>query len=133
MLKKGLIAGVAAFIISMGVNFLLEAIIPGLAKEYQNPALFRAWTDPLMMAYFAYPFIFGIVASYLWTIVHKQFTGDAANKAWQFTKLYVIIATIPGMFVSYTSFQISLFMVLSWTLVGLLNAFVAGFIFAKVK
>ncbi len=133
MYKKGLLAGLANLIIGMGLNFGLQAIFPDLGKEYQNTALFRPWSDPLMMIYFAYPFVLGVVAAYLWNLVSKNFTGSPAKKAWQFAKLYFIIATIPGMFVSYTCFQVSLLMILSWSVAGFINIFVAGLIFTKVK
>ena len=132
MFKKGLIAGVAILIVGMLINFLLEAFIPGLTKEYQT-AMFRPWTDPLMTAYFAYPFILGVVAAYLWDLIEKKFIGDAVNKAFQFAKLYFIIATIPGMFISYTTFQISLTMILAWTATGFVDVFVAGLVFTKIK
>lgn len=132
MLKKGLVAGVANLIIGMGLTFGLETLLPSLAKEYQT-VLFRSWNDPLMMAFFAYPFIAGIVLAYLWTFLEKNFTGDSIRKAFQFARVYFIVATIPGMFITYTSFKISLLMVLVWALVGFVEAFVAGWIFTKVK
>lgn len=133
MIKKGLIVGLANLIIGMGLNFGLHTLFPVLGKEYQNPVIFRSWQDPLMMVFFAYPFIFGIVLAYFWSLFGKHFTGNVTNKAFQFAKLYFIIATIPGMFISYTTFQVSLLMILSWTITGFAQAFVAGLIFAKIK
>lgn len=133
MVKKGLIAGFVILILGMGLNFALQLFVPVLAKEYQNIGLFRPWSDPLMTVYFAYPFILGIVLSYFWNIMGKHFAGDTITKAFQFAKLYFIIATIPGMFISYTCFQISLLMIVNWALTGFLEAFVAGLIFAKIK
>lgn len=129
--KKGLLAGLAILVVSIGFNWLLGIILPEVAKEYQNTAIFRPWSDPLMVAYFAYPFILGLILAYFWDLTAKQFTGDEVNKAFQFAKIYFIIATIPGMFISYTSFQLSFQIILVWTLVGFLEAFVAGFIFAS--
>lgn len=51
----------------------------------------------------------------------------------EFAKIYFIIATIPGMFISYTSMQLSLTMVLLWTIVGYLEALIAGLVFTKIK
>jgi hypothetical protein len=101
-------------------------VFPALASEYQNTAMFRPWSDPLMTVYFAYPFILGVVSAYLWERVHRP-------RPVEFAKLYFVIATIPGMFITYTSFQISLSMVLLWTVTGYIQALVAGYIFAKMK
>jgi len=133
IIKRGLIAGVAALVVGSSLNWLVGIIFPSIAQEYQNPSIFRPWTDPLMMVYFAHPFIVGLVLSYLWKILGKQLSGDVAHKAFQFAKLYFIIATIPGMFISYTSFQVSLLMILIWTLSGFLQTFVVGLVFAKIK
>lgn len=126
MLKKGLFTGVVLLIVGMGLNWLVGMISPSLMNEYQNTAIFRPWDDPLMTAYLGYPFILGVVLAYLWDKLKM-------NNALEFAKLYFVIATIPGMFISYTSFQISQLMVLTWTLVGFLQAYVAGFMFKKLK
>ena len=133
MIKKGLLAGLIILFLGISFNFLLELFIPALANEYKNPNLMRPWTDPLMMIFFAYPFVLGLVSAYFWNLIEKNFIGGTMKKAFQFAKSYFIIATIPGMFISYTTFQISLLMVFSWTVLGFLEVFLAGVIFAKAK
>jgi hypothetical protein len=133
MIKKGLIAGIAVFIVGFGLNFLAGAVVPGVQEEYMNQNLFRPWEDPLMMAFFLYPFIFGIVGAYLWGLLKDHLKGDSTKKALEFARIYFIVATIPGMIATYTSFQISLSMVLLWAVTGYVEAFVAGYIFAKMK
>lgn len=126
MWKKGLVAGVAILVVGFTFNWILGQLFPALTAEYQNPAIFRSWQDPLMMAYFAYPFILGIVAAYLWDRLK-------AKDALEFAKVYFIIATIPGMFITLSSFQVSYLMVASWMVVGFLEIFVAGWVFTRVK
>jgi hypothetical protein len=87
-----------------------------------------------MMMFFLYPFILGIALAYFWQIFGNQIKGSTAvEKGLNFTKVYFFIATVPGMFVSYTSFKVSALMVGSWTVSGLIEAFVAGWILAKSK
>ena len=123
--KKGLIAGLANLVLGFVLNWLVGMVLPSIAGEYQNTTMFRPWSDPLMTVYFAYPFILGLVAAYLWDKVGKP-------KPVEFAKLYFIIATIPGMFITYTSFQISLTMVLLWAVTGFVQAWVAAYVFTKV-
>ena len=68
MLKKGLIAGGVNFIVAMAINFGFMALIPSLAREYQNPGLFRPWSDPLMMLFFLNPFILGFL-EFVWAMM----------------------------------------------------------------
>ena len=126
ILKRGLISGLANLIVGLGLNLFVQMLLPAIAKEYQNPAMFRPWSDPLMLIFFAYPFIFGVVAALLWEKLGKP-------RPEEFAKLYFLVATIPGMFITYTSFQIGLSLVLLWTVTGYVEALVAGYVFAKIK
>lgn len=133
MLKKGLLAGFLNLIVGLIFNFGLQTLSPALTAEYQKSGLFRPWSDPLMLIFFAYPFITGIVLAYFWNLIRHQFKGDDYSKAFQFAKLYFIIATVPGMFITYTTFQVSFMMIMSWTVVGFIEVYVAGLVFSKVK
>lgn len=126
LIKRGLMGGIAVLAVGFGFNFAVQMFVPALALEYQNPSIFRPWSDPLMMIFFVYPFIFGIVAAYLWEKVGKPKPAD-------FAKLYFLVATIPGMFITYTSFQISFSMILLWTVTGYTEVLVAGYVFGKIK
>ena len=125
LLKRGLISGLANLVLGFGINQFVTLLLPALANEYRNPAMFRPWSDPLMMVYFAYPFILGVAAAYLWEKVGKP-------KPAEFAKLYFLIATVPGMFITYTSFQISFPMVLLWAVTGYIQVLVAGLVFVRV-
>ena len=133
MLKRGLIAGLANLIVMLVMMWLIGVAFPSVMQEYKNTAIFRPFDDPLMMVYFGYPFILGFAAAYLWNLLEKQLSGNVTNKALQFAKIYFIIATIPGMFISYTSFQLSFLMIVMWSITGFAEAFVAGYVFAKIK
>lgn len=130
MYKAGIVAGVFILILGVILNFLVMALVPSLASQYQNTSIFRPWSDPLMMLYFAYPFIVGFVLFYLWKKVTLH--GNGFDKALNFAKVYFVIATIPGMFITYTSFQLSLLMIIVWAINGFLQALVAGLIFVRM-
>lgn len=130
MIKKGLLIGLIILILGVTWNMASETVFPSLAREFQNPAMYRPWSDPLMMIFFGYPFILGLVSVYFWKLIEKSLSGTRFNKALHFAKSYFIIATIPGMFISYTTFQVSLLMILSWTCIGFLEVLVAGWVLA---
>lgn len=131
MWKTKLIAGTAILVAGLGLQMFFGLLFPAVSAEYQNSGVFRPWSDPLMTVYFVYPIIFAITAGYLWKRIREQLSGSPKEQAGQFAKLYFIIATIPGMFISYTSMQISLMTILTWTLTGYVQAWVAGWVFAK--
>jgi len=125
-IKRIFLAGLANLVLGMLINWVVGLAWPQIAEEYMNAAIFRPWQDPLMTAYFGYPFILAAGLSYLWDKLK-------ATDPFEFAKLYVVIATIPGMFITYTSFQISLAMIGLWSITGFLQAKVAGWVFARVK
>ena len=132
--RAGLVAGVAILILGVGVNMLANALIPSLQAEYERSGIFRPWEDPLMQLYFAYPFVLGIGLSYVWEKIKSVVKGKTeADRVKNFTVYYFAAATIPGMLITYSSFEISLAMVLSWTVMGLLQGFVMGYVFARMN
>lgn len=134
ILIAGLAAGLAMLIVSLGLNQLFNAVIPGLSNEYMNPALFRPWSDPLMMLFFLHPFVVGIALSWVWSIVKSIVPGVGAwKKGFNFGLAYGIVTSLPGMLISYSSFQISLWMILSWTIAGLIQTIVAGMVLARMN
>lgn len=128
---SGLIAGAGIFVVSMGFSFLLGALFPAIQAEYQNPNLFRPWSDPLMSLYFVYPFILGIVLAFFWNKTKEVFKGKGLNRAANFAAWYFLIAAIPGMWITYSSFPVSLGLILIWTVSGFIEALVAGGVFDK--
>jgi len=137
MFKKiflpGLVAGIAMTVVGIILNYLIGLVFPGVVAQYQT-AMFRPWSDPLMQAYFAYPFILGWALAWIWDLMKTLCQKPTALKRGLcFGLSYWIIAAIPGMFVTYTSFTVSFSLVLSWTIVGLINAIVAGWVLAKMN
>lgn len=129
----GFVAGLVNLVVGVILSQFYNFVSPAIAGEYTNIALFRLWSDPLMSLFFLYPFVLGLVLAWVWDETRKLFEGKSAfERACKFGFAYWIAATVPGMFITYSSFQVSLGLVLSWTLTGLVEAIVAGWIFAKM-
>lgn len=133
MIKHGILAGITNLIIGFGISMLAGAIFPSINQEYMNESIFRPWDDPLMMAFFLQPFVVGFIFAYFWSLIKDKLKGSINARALGFAKTYFIVAIFAGMFATFTSFQLSLLIVLSWTIGGFLEALVAAYIFQKVK
>jgi hypothetical protein len=107
--------------------------MPGLAAEYQNPALFRPWSDPLMSIYFAFPFLLGLALAWVWDRVKGLLPGAIWQRALGLTLGYFLISTIPGMTITYSSFPVSLAMVLSWTVSSVVQVYCGTLVLAKMN
>ena len=133
VLLPGLIAGVLMAIAGMIIGQVGNVIWPSLMAEYSNTEMFRAWDDPLMMLFFLYPLILGVSLAWVWDKAKGLFKGNTWDRVWRFAGIYVLVITIPGMLITFSSFQVSLGMTATWTLNGIANAFIAGFIFSKMN
>lgn len=120
IITSGLLLGFLLLVISMLSGQLSYFIFPALKSEYENTTLFRPWTDPAMQLFFLHPFILGIILTWLWSKVKNSFGNGL-----KFALVYWLI-TLPGMFISYSSFKISLAMIFSWTLTIFFQSLLAG-------
>lgn len=128
----GLIAGAAMLVVSMILSQLINLAFPALMEQYKA-SLFRPWDDPIMSLYFAHPFVLGLALAFVWDKVKGLLKGVPIKRATHFALAYFIVATVPGMLISYSSFPLSLSMILSWTLSSLLQAWTAGVVLAKLN
>lgn len=133
ILIPGLLAGVAMTVTSLVVGQIISRLF-NTNQEYVNSQMYRPWSDPLMMLYFLYPFILGLSLSYLWDnlkLVSRE--KKLVNKALNFAIFYFLIASFPGMFITYSSFAVSFPMILSWSIAGFAEVFVGGLVLGKIK
>jgi hypothetical protein len=132
VIKSGLAAGLVMLIASFMLMPFWNAAFPAIGKEYLS-GLYRPWSDPLMMAFFLHPFILGLALAYAYEIFSGAIKAKGAvNKGLRFGFIVWVISSIPGMYASYTSFYISLPMILSWTLNGLVQLLLGGIVIAKI-
>jgi hypothetical protein len=73
-----------------------------------------------MWLYFIYPFVLGFALAWVWSRTRSMFKG---RSIWQnglrFGFGYWLVATVPGMLITYSTFAVSFAMILSWTVVAL--------------
>ena len=132
VLVPGLVTGIVILIVSLGMSFLFNAVFPSVILEYGNTAIFRPWDDPLMSIFFLHPFVLGIVLAWIWEYAKPVMKGTSAGRGIQFGLAYWLV-TVPGMIVTYSSFQVSLLMVLTWSVSILIQALAAGAVLARMN
>lgn len=134
VMKSGLAAGGVMLLVSLIAGQILNMFLPGLAQEYQNPGLFRPWSDPLMSLYFLCPFIQGFAMAWVWektkTLFHKV---EPKKRGVKFGYIFFLATSIPGILMSYASFPVSLMMTVSWTIAGLVQTVTGGWVLGKMN
>lgn len=128
----GLAAGIAMAAVNMALNPIFSAIFPGLKEAYINP-VFRPWEDPIMMLFFLYPIALGFGLSFVWEKTKQLFRKSALRNGLNFGLIYFFVGGIPSFLINFSSFNLPLTMILTWTIMGLVNGLVAGCILAKLN
>ena len=126
----GLLAGL--LMLGMGV-FIGEVFLfffPSIKSEYENPSLFRPWSDPIMSIYYVVPFLEGVILAWIWVYTKKLFTAKNMLLNGLFFGLIYGFFSIPGMLMSYSSFPLSGVIVISWSVTTLFQGICAGILFS---
>jgi hypothetical protein len=129
----GLVAGVAMAIVNAALNPIFNALFPWLQDAYMNNPVFRPWDDPIMMLFFLYPILLGLALAYVWDKTKNLFKGSVVNKGLNFGLIFFFVVGLPTFLINFSSFNLPLVMILSWTFMSLVNGFVAGFVLAKLN
>jgi hypothetical protein len=122
----GLIAGVLMLGVSLLLSLIISAIFPDSMAEYSNAEIFRQWDDPLMYYFLLHPFVMGIILSFIWLKVRGLIDGEGLKKGLVYGFYVWLLFGIPGMLMTISSFQVSAFLVGTWTVSLLAQDLVAG-------
>jgi hypothetical protein len=127
ILLPGLVASVAMIIVNMLFGYLVGWLFPSLQAsfmaEYEKTNMFRPMNDPLMILFFINPFIYAFPYAWGWNKIKDKFSGSVWCNAFYLTGIVFFITTLPGMFITYTCFVISLPMIISWLLSAVVQTY----------
>lgn len=128
---SGLVAGTILFILSYGGLFLSVTFFPELFIAYNNPLFNSDGSRDLL--FYLHAFIFSFALSWFWDRFKSLFHGHFIIRGLEFGAVYALVALLPVMWITFSSLDITFFVVCSWFLYGLVQATIAGIIFAKIN
>lgn len=131
ILISGFITGCILFVLSYGGLFLAVRFFPKLFTEYNNPLFNSDGSRDLL--FYSHAFIFSFALSWFWDRFKSLFKGMFMLRGLEFGLVYSVIALLPVMWISFSALDITVVMVSSWFVYGLMQAIVAGMVFAKVN
>jgi hypothetical protein len=129
--KSGLVAGIILFIVSYGGLYLTIRFVPILFVAYNNP-LFKS-DGSRDILFYLHAFIISFALSWFWERFKGLFRGPFLLRGLEFGLVYAIVALLPVMWITFSSLDITLVMVVSWFVYGLFQAVLAGIIFARIN
>jgi len=127
----GLVAGLVILILSVLGLYLTIWLLPGVAMQYFDPA-FNDQASRAML-YYIHPFIIAMALSWFWNRVKGILTGSFLSRGIEFGLIYVLVATLPTMWLLYSAITVSLEMTVTWFVFGLLQGIIAGLVFERMN
>lgn len=131
VLKSGLIAGIILFIVSYGGLFLSIKFFPQFFVTYNNPLFNSDGSRDVL--FYLHAFIISFALSWFWERFKVLFHGPFLLRGLEFGSVYAVVALLPVMWITFSSLDIAVAMVVSWFLYGLFQAVLAGIIFARIN
>lgn len=130
-LIPGLLSGFILLGLSVALLFMLVSFMPHLAEEYYNP-VFRSEDDRNWMFY-AHPFILSFALAWFWHRFKVKFKGNWVMRGLELGVVYIIVAILPTMWLTFSAIDVNSSMVLTWIGYGFFQSVVAGWLFAKTN
>ncbi len=131
IVRPALIAGVILFIVSYGALYLSIQFLPFLFVNYINPMFTSENSRDIL--FYSHAFVLSFALAWFWERFKSLFKGNYVVRGMEFGLVYGGVALVPVMWITFSSLDVSLIMVLSWLFYGLCQAMVAGVVFARVN
>ncbi|MEI6409587.1 MAG: hypothetical protein WCR52_09405 [Bacteroidota bacterium] len=131
LLIKGFAAGAALLILSYIALYLVVSFFPSMAEQYYDPIF--SFEGEKGILYFIHPFVLSFALAWFWRRFKSLFHGPFWWRGIEMGLVYGLIATLPAMWITFSAMSVSLGLVFSWLIYGVLQAMVVGVIFAKIS
>ncbi|MDD1657272.1 MAG: hypothetical protein LUQ41_02295 [Methanomicrobiales archaeon] len=92
----------------------------------------RSPTDPVMLLFFAYPFVLAFTSSLVFDTVEKALDRQLLRKGIAFGVILLLLVTIPSLFVIFSSMGYPLGFYIANILTGIIGFPLLGYLFAWI-
>ena len=126
-----LLSGVVLLLLSAVMFYAGARFLPAVTQEYLSSVFRTAGKTDWM--YYSHPFIVSIALKWFWERYKAICKGSLILRALEVALVYGIVALVPVLWLTFSVIDVSLLMVGTWLVYGLVQAFTAGLIFAKLN
>lgn len=131
ILFSGIIAGTILFIVSYGGLYVGVNLFPALFMEYINPLFNSDGSRDIL--FYMHAFIISFALAWFWDRFKGLFNGPFLLRGLEFGLVYSLVALLPVMWITFSALDITVIMVASWFIYGLVQSLIAGLVFAKIN
>ncbi len=131
VILPGIIAGFVLLAFSYVALYLLVTLMPSLAEQYYNPVFSQEGEKTIL--YFLHPFVLSFALAWFWERFKGQFEGSWLLRGLELGLVYAIVASLPAMWITFSSLALSFQLVASWFAYSMAQAAIVGLIYAKMN
>jgi hypothetical protein len=131
ILVTGTVSGVVLLALSIIGLYLTSWLFPAIAIQYFDPA-FDAQSNKIPI-YYLHPFVISLALAWFWSRFKGILTSSYFKRGIEFGLSYVLIATLPMLWLIYSAMNVSLPMVATWAVLALAQGVISGLIFEKMN
>ena len=134
-MKRVLTAYFTAVVVLLAFSYAALYIsiyfFPKIAEQYFDPIF--ASSQKRTWLYFIHPFIVALALKYFWQRFRHMFKGNTIKRGIEVGLVYGMIAILPAMWITFSGISVSISVVVSWMVYGVLQGCIAGVIYAKIN
>ncbi|HOZ87536.1 MAG TPA: hypothetical protein PL029_07250 [Bacteroidia bacterium] len=131
IITSGFLAGIVLLILSESGLHLTVSLFPGIAAEYFDAAFDTEGNK--MAFYYLHPFVISLALSWFWTRFKGVLTGGFITRGVEFGLIYVLVATLPMLWLIYATMNVSAAIIATWFVLALFQGVISGLIFEKMN
>lgn len=130
IISSGFVASIVLLVFAYLCLLVMPVLLPKVAEEYYNPAFVNDESRNLL--YYVHPVFLAFGLAWFWNRFKLLLKGNALMQGIEMALIYVVIATIPSLLITYSAINVSLLTVGTWLLYGFFQALIAGIIFSRM-
>ena len=130
IITSGIVTSIVLLLFAYIALLVMPILLPKVAEEYYSPAFVNdAFRNAL---YYVHPVVLAFCLAWFWNRFKSLLKGNALMQGVEMALIYLLIAIVPSLLITYSAIDVSLFTIFSWLLYGFLQALIAGIIFSKM-
>ena len=128
-IKVGIVAGVVGVIVSIILQVLASGITGPIFQS--SAAVWKSWNAPEMYVMYLVPVWIGLIMALVYTNLDKK--SHMYKNGWIFGFKVWLLAGLPGMLMTYSSFAVPDTLIVLWMVTGLIQYLAMGWIIARMR
>lgn len=130
IISSGFIVSIVLLVFAYLCLLVMPVLLPKVAEEYYNPAFVNDASRNLL--YYVHPVFLTFSLASFWNRFKSLLKGNALMQDIEMALIYVVIATIPSLLITYSAINVSLLTIGTWLLYGFFQTLISGIIFSRM-